>query len=979
MDSPPPLDPAVLASPELQPEEAERWRRTEDLFHRALAYPPSDRQAQARSWCGSDTLLLDQLLALLASDSSIEELLASASPARSEAHLLRQNSPEPASAPDPWLGRTLGAFRIERLLGRGGMGVVYLGRRITEGFTQTVAIKIVARHLSSSPALSQFLLERDALAKLEHPNIARLLDGGVFQGTPYLVMEYVDGGRLDTLCDNPATPVQSTIGLMLQLCDAVTYVHRNLILHRDLKPGNVMVTAEGVVKLLDFGTLKLMAPLAPSSDMTQAGMRPLTLRYASPEHIRGQAVSTASDVFGLGMVLYRLLAGHLPPIANQAASLAGGKDGIKHGIKSGSKAEWKGWNGGEEGNKNANQNLSHAAHNLPDNLSDNLSLPHYLEHLRTQPPPPCAGKPVSPRLARDLDAIVLKSIRYEPETRYSNVSALAADLTNALHDQPVSAREGNLRYRLGKLYRNRRTAILGAAAILLVLAAGVAAIAHQGRIARIQTRRAEAGVESERNLAHLLLFDYFEQLKQVPGSTAAQHKAVAQALAYLDSLTNIPIGSNLELDKVQAYTEMGVLLGDTYEENLGDAPAATKTLEKILPEALRMAAAYPDNLVVQQAAAAAQTSLGQVYNGVGHARQAMQYLVPAGETSRRIAAAPGATVPMLIQSAYVLNSLGDVYGQQSDFSLHDVRQSMSIYRESLAINQHALTIDPRCARCRSGVALAYWKLGMMSREDDQDQAAEYYRQGLATLAAFTPAEQETTRIRRMDTFIRHRLGEVYLSNGHVEQGVRMLETTRQRFQLAVAADKLDSRTRWDLGPLDQTLGEGYEQLKQDAKALDAYREYTQAMDFLVQHNPSSATYQEARAESLLSYGRMLHKLGQPQPGDKATEEGLAIILPIANKPGAETNELDLAANELVRLHRDPKHDAPLALSFAQRELAASSEITVEQLLTLAEAQRFAGLTAQSQQTAQKALKLQSLHAKGIDSTAQGKQIRQLLP
>ena len=921
MDSPQ-TNPAVASSPE----EIERWRRSEELFHRALACSAGERGARIRSWCGSDSLLLEQLLALLASDSHIEELIATASPVAPDALLLRKDAPKAASTTDPWLGRKLGSFRIERLLGRGGMGVVYLARRIAEGFTQTVAIKVMARHLQSSPAVSQFLLERDALAKLEHPNIARLLDGGVFEGAPYLVMEYVDGRRLDVVCDDPATTAETIIGLALQLCGAVTYVHRNLILHRDLKPGNVMVTADGVVKLLDFGTLKLIRPLPDSSEMTQAGMRTITFRYASPEHIRHETLSTASDVFSLGMVLYRLLAGHLP----------------------------------EDGN--------------------DLSVAQYLEHLREEKmQPPCAGRPMPPRLARDLDAIVLKAIRYEPQRRYMSVNALAADLSNALHDQPVSAREGNLRYRLGKFYRHHRTAMLGTAAIVVVLAAGIAAVAHQGRIARAEARRAEAGVESERKLAHLLLFDYFNQLKQIPGSTGAQHKAVTEALTYLDSLTNVPLGSPLELDKVQAYTEMGALLGDTYEENLGDAPAATRTLEKILPEALKMAAADPGNLVYLQAAAATQTALGQTWNGMGHARQAMQYLVPAGETSRRIAASPGATVPMLVQAAYVLNSLGDVYGQQSDFSIHDTQKSMSIYKESLAVNQQALALDPHCIACRSGIALAYWKLGMMSREDDQDKSAEYYRNGLATLATFTPAEQETTRIRRMDTFIRHRLGEVYLSSGQTLEGVRMLEITRQRFLLAIATDQLDTRPRWDLGPVDQTLGTGYEQLKEDRKALDAYREYVRMMDFLVEHNPGSATYQEARAESLLSYGRMLTKLGDKEAGEKSTNEGLALIIPIAKKPGAETNELELAADELVRLHRDARVDAPLALSFAQRELAASSDITVEQLLTLAEAQRFAGLTAPSMETARKALKLLSLHPKSIGSTAQMQQIRDLLP
>jgi non-specific serine/threonine protein kinase/serine/threonine-protein kinase len=924
METLPPSQPAS----EKSSDSVERWHLTEELFHRALTYSSDERVEQARAWCGADSTLLAQLLALIESNSSVEELIAAAPPVERQEFLLRQESPEvspnPAAA-DPWLGRMLGSFRIESVLGRGGMGVVYLGQRVTEGFTQTVAIKVIARHLRSSPAVSQFLLERETLAKLEHPNIARLLDGGVEDDIPYVVMEYIDGQRLDAVCDDLATTIETTIRLTLQLCDAVIYVHRNLILHRDLKPGNVMVTSDGIVKLLDFGTLKLMSALAVDSDMTQAGMRSVTLRYASPEHIRGDAVSTASDVYSVGMLLYRLIAGHLP----------GGMD--------------------------------------------NLSVGQYLVRFReTKISPPSADKNIPSRLAKDLDAIVMKAIRFDAKDRYPSVSAFAADLSNALQDEPVAAREGNLRYHLGKFYRHRRTAVLGAAAILIILAVGLAAIVHQDRIARAETRRAEAGIERERKLAHLLLFDYFEQLKQIPGSTDAQHKAVLQALSYLDSLTLTPSGSQLELDKIQAYTEMGILLGDPYEENLGDTAGATRILQKILPESLAIVRIDPNNLEYLQTSAATQTALGQILNGTGQARQALQDLAPAGETSRRIAASPNATVPMLVQAAYVLNSLGDVYGQESDFSLHSAKTSMSIYQESLDINAHALSLNPHCARCRSGIALAYWKLGMMSREDDQDKAAEYYRDGLATLAAFTPVEQASTRIRRMDTFIRHRLGEVDLSNGHPEEGVRMLETTRERFKLAVAADKLDSRPRWDLGPLDVTLGDGYVELKQYDKALDAYREYVEMMDFLVHREPKSSTYQVARAEALLYTGKVQTILGQTQAGERTSSEGLALILSMAQMPAAQTNELDLAANALVRLHRDQKHDASLALSFAQREVAASASASVDQLLTLAETQRYAGLIPESQETAQRVSKLLSLHPNSIGSSDERAKINNLL-
>src|SRR5271168_3711659 len=294
----------------------QRWKLTEELFHRAQECAAEERLERLKEWCGVDAALLESVLGLLEADSAVEDLLSTGAPGDDGRFLKRdKDAGDRGAEQDPWLGRVLGAFRLDRLIGRGGMGVVYQGERIAGGFTQTVAVKLMGQHLRSSPAVNQFLLERETLAHLEHANIARLLDGGVTsEGFPYVVMEYVEGERLDAACDDPASSIEQTIRWMQQLCYAVAYVHRNLILHRDLKPGNVMVTGSEPhaerdarqVKLLDFGTLKRIGPEGDTdSAMTQAGMRPVTLRYACPEHIEGAKVSTAADVYSLGMILYR--------------------------------------------------------------------------------------------------------------------------------------------------------------------------------------------------------------------------------------------------------------------------------------------------------------------------------------------------------------------------------------------------------------------------------------------------------------------------------------------------------------------------------------------------------------------------------------------------------------------------------------------------------------------------------------------------
>jgi eukaryotic-like serine/threonine-protein kinase len=445
-------NPGANASPE---DAAKRWQLTEELFHRALELAVGERVEQVTVWCGADVDLRESVVALLEADDSVEALISTASEAKAEEGAGVENFlSRPPSRPygddsgaftatglggegedDAWIGRELGAFRLERLLGRGGMGVVYLARRIAGGFEQTAAIKLVGRHLRSSPAIAQFLVERQTLATLEHAHIARLLDGGVTgEGFPYVVMEYVEGRRLDVACDDPATSTEQIIRWMLQLCDAVSYVHRNLILHRDLKPGNVMVTDDGSIKLLDFGTLKRIGPESTTdSAMTQAGLRAVSLRYASPEHIQGSAVSTATDVFSLGMILYRLIAGR-----------------------------------------------------LPEGLGD-LAIGQYLEALKEERFTPSSqsaqqtGRRGDAGIARDLDAIVARTLRYDPQARYPTASALADDLWNVLASQPVTARAGNFRYYAGKFYGRYQWPVRAAAAAVLVLALGVAAWHGRGK------------------------------------------------------------------------------------------------------------------------------------------------------------------------------------------------------------------------------------------------------------------------------------------------------------------------------------------------------------------------------------------------------------------------------------------------------------------------------------------------------------------
>ena len=271
------------------------WRRVETLFHAALEQAPAERERWLDSQAGAGTGIRDEVASLLEALRQHQEHSSTAEP--------REPEREPAPV-------RFGPYETIRLLGRGGMGAVYLARRVDGQFDQTVALKSMASHLGHGEFLRKFQTERQLLASLNHPNITRLLDGGVTAAEePYLVMEYVDGEPLDRYCDGHVLGVDERLRLFLQVCEAVDYAHRNLIVHRDLKPSNILVTGEGTAKLLDFGTASL---LDENLEVTVTAARMLTPRYASPEVLLGERANPSSDIFSLGVILFELLTGAWP-------------------------------------------------------------------------------------------------------------------------------------------------------------------------------------------------------------------------------------------------------------------------------------------------------------------------------------------------------------------------------------------------------------------------------------------------------------------------------------------------------------------------------------------------------------------------------------------------------------------------------------------------------------------------------------------
>ena len=459
-----------------------RWHRVESLFEEALDLEPDARAAFLDRACRTaggdvDPALMDEVCSLLAATEDAGDFLGGAA-AKVARGVLDAASTALDVPPD-----RVGPYRVLGLLGRGGMGAVYRAERADGAFEHTVALKLVHQGLAAS-ARRRFLAERQILARLDHAGIARLLDGGLLpDGRPYFAMDLVEGEPITDYCDRHRLSLRDRLRLFADVADAVQHAHRNLIVHRDLKPSNILVTADGRVKLLDFGIAKLLDPdLVPQTvALTQEGALLLTPEYAAPEQVLGQAITTATDVYQLGVVLFELLAGRKPYRVPTGGTRRAVEEAVLYG-----------------------QPLRPSTAALRPQADDTLVVPEGGAPAREPVPSPPDARPQAwrarwaKRISGDLDRICLKALRKEPERRYDSAGSLAADLRRFLSGKPVTAQRDTFGYRLRTLVRRRPTATLGAGAFLLLLLGYAATvtvqareIAHEREAARAEALKAE--------------------------------------------------------------------------------------------------------------------------------------------------------------------------------------------------------------------------------------------------------------------------------------------------------------------------------------------------------------------------------------------------------------------------------------------------------------------------------------------------------
>ncbi|HZL25417.1 MAG TPA: protein kinase [Acidobacteriaceae bacterium] len=880
--------------------ETARWQATEAIFHDALFVAEPERTTLLTTRCAGDTTLMAELRSLLAA-------------CEAEADHRSRVGTESVSP-----GAAIGPYVIDGLIGRGGMGAVYRAHRADGQFEQQVAIKIVDMPLASNFFRERFRAERQMLAGLTHQYIARLLDGGLSEGDElYLVMEFIHGDSIVKFCNKHSVSVDERLRLFMKVCEAVQYAHANLIVHRDLKPENILVAEDGTPRLLDFGTAKMMRPLAEdgNGDATRSDLRTFTPRYASPEQVLEQPIGIASDIYSLGVLLYVLLTDQEP-------------------------------------------------YSL-----ENFSTEELVRVVcGVQPRRPSSTRSPFGKIDADLDSIVLKALRKDPKERYSTVENLAEDVQAYLDHRPVAARKGNLRYLAGKFARRNTLALAGAVFLLVTILAGTAGVVWQSHIANEQRRRAEARSADLRELSDSLLSELDQALQDIPGSTGAQKLLVTRVLEHLDRMAKDAEGDRqTALDLVNAYTQLGNVQGNIYYQNTGDTAGAITSFNKAIAIAGPLAQTYPQDKEVLRSQAAAYEAKGESLSQSGDARASVAALQTAVHTYDRAIQLPGVTADLIFEAAIAYETLGNEEGE--DTGLADPVASMAAYRRTLDMDERALRLDPGYMAVRRGIPVMHVHLGNVFLETEPDKALSEFRLSLQ-MQEVLPGDQrkKLSQVRLHATTLR-KIGQAFSEMGMYKEALAAFSRARPVVQHLSDADPKDVTALVDLwrmqdaeavvneqgGDVDLSSAGRDMRRKYWLAAMNALDQEVDTMRRIIQLSPSHKEWDEAMAGALIRLGVLKHQLGQPRDSAAAAQRSLKLLLQAARSRQAAASDIDAAVGAELTAEPAIARDPVVALRLAEKGVEMTHHRDARYLLLLAKAYRANGDTDHAVQSATEGL------------------------
>jgi serine/threonine protein kinase len=931
------------------------WQQVQQIFLEAVDLPIEDRAQFLERCCANNPELLGDVESLLVADSdcgeSIEMAVQDEAVSLFDTHML--------------IGERLGIYRIVREIGRGGMGSVYLALRDDQEYHKEVALKIVKRGMDTAEVLERFRYERQILANLEHPYIARLFDGGsTADGVPFFVMEYIEGKPVNAFCRDNSLSLRARCELFIRILEAVAYAHRSLVVHRDLKPANILITADGTPKLLDFGVAKLLSGDEGDHTLTP-NLRPFTPGYASPEQVRGLPITTSTDIYSLGAILYELLIGKpaQPIESNTPAEI--------------------------------------------ERIVCDTDVP--------RPSMQAHGLP------SDLDNIVLMAMRKQPERRYQSAVQFAEDLRRHLDGRPVIARQDSLRYRATKFVLRNWLQVAAASVVAASLIAGLGISlvqTHRAKAARSnaeaerlialqQTSLAQAASRSESQqktvadqqrilasdqrdqaerqkaladqrvkdifgLAETALFDVHDEIAALPGSVAARQSLVKTTLEYLETLEKqVGLDDQMREALCAAYYKIAMIQGDPQGASLQDFQAAETSLLK--GQAILMPAynRKPNDSGLMLRLIETRASLADLMYRSGRREQGIKVYIDLIPVAHRLPLVKGCdTLNCKTQEPVIENSIAyDLMGMDPQQALEHANRGIALEHALLVQHPGDPVVEQGLGSLMAAGAGVYRILG------DLQKSADYYLESIAAREALLRSDLNNPIVRRglMITYGNYSalLGNPWSPNlGRPEEarvyGAKCVALARE----TAAADANDATARHDLGMSLSRLGTIDPTPGGTTESLAQLEEASSLLEPIVSANPKAAETADQLSLVLEYQGHRLKALNRTAEAAASYQKSMKVIQPFLDARNTPVVSQYLASEQSLALLDASNGDSKNALDLANQSLSEAQKFSGQpphtdiQTLLLAKAwstlgvtQSRAGMADQAMQSATKAIQL----------------------
>lgn len=870
---------------------APRFEMLKDIFHAARELQAAERPAYLEKACGADEPLRREIEALLESDRAADHFIADP-PVGLAVELFG------GAQTHLDVGRNIGQYKLLECIGSGGMGAVYLAERADQQFQMQVAIKLIKRGMDTDSVLRRFQHERQILASLEHPNIARLLDGGSTEDeVPYFVMEYIKGHRIDRYAEEHQLPISERLELFRQVCGAVSFAHQHLVVHRDLKPSNILVTPGGIPKLLDFGIAKIIQAAGSTETFaTMTAVPIMTPEYASPEQIEGAPATTLSDVYSLGAVLYELLSGR-PPYRLQNHS--------------------------------------------PQEIAKVISTAQI-----EKPSTVVTRGEDARRLRGDLDNIVRMAMRKETARRYHSVEQFSEDIRRHLTGRPVIARPDTMSYRAGKFLQRNKVAVSAAILIWLILVGGLIATAWQARRATIQEQRARAEqaraerrFNDVRKLANSVLFDYHDAIKALPGATKVRERLVKDALNYLDSLAGEAQGDpDLQRELAAAYERVGDVRGGVSGGgSLGDIAGAVESYTKALRIREALVALNPDDAQARRDLASSHRKLGfQLFGTAEEKSNGWEHLRKALALCLHLTREQPANDDLQLELADSHTKLGQAMNRRGDFA-----GSLEQLRAALAICEKVVASNSRDQRYRRALWASHASLGyVLWLQKDIAGAIEANSKALALGEALI-AENPLNAEYRRGLVVNYQHGGDFRRESDKRGALEHFRRAAALNEELLVADPANALTRKDLAYTHKRIADFLVELEDNSQALLHFSKALESYQKVVTDAPADLVSRFLVATCHGGVARVQALLGEVDPAREECGKAIALLQEITGeKPGhlGRAQAYEYLGYAYVALAGSPKASA----SETRQRMSAARDMFQQALNILDDLRRLRG-------------------------------------